>query len=116
LQELLDEYRHWYNTSRHHTATRTTPRQAWDNAPCHGGPGHLPRQDDATVHKLTVGSTGNIDLGQLTIHIRNDQAGQVITVIRDHDRVTAYNADGDPIGHLNLDHTRRYQGTLTPAA
>jgi hypothetical protein len=116
LQELLDQYRDWYNTRRHHTAVRATPRRAWDTAPAHGGPGHLPRQDDATIHKLTVGSTGNIGLGPLVIHLSNDRAGQVITAIRDHDRVTAYNPAGEPIGHIKLDHDKRYQGTLTPAA
>jgi putative transposase len=116
LQELLDEYRNWYNTRRHHTAIRTTPRQAWDNAESHGGPGHLPRQDDATVHKLTVGSNGHVKLGDLRIHVNNNQAGQTITIIRDHDRVTAYTTAGDPIGHIKLDHAKRYQGTLTPAA
>jgi len=116
LQQLLDEYRHWYNTRRHHTAIRTTPRQAWDTAESHGGPGHLPRQDDATVHKLTVGSAGHVKLGQLRIHLRNDRAGQAVTAIRDHDRVTVYDTAGEPIGHIKLDHAKRYQGTLTPAA
>src|SRR5215469_5558837 len=116
LQDLLDEYRDWYNTRRHHTAVRTTPRQAWDNTQSHGGPGHLPRQDDATVHKLTIGSAGHVKLGQLTIHLSTDRAGQSITIIRDHDRATAYTTDGQPLGHIKLDHSKRYQGTLTPAA
>jgi putative transposase len=116
LQDLLDQYRHWYNTARHHTAIRTTPRQAWDTATSHGGPGHLPRQDDATVHRLTVSSTGKIGLGDLIIHLRRHRAGQIVTAIRDHDRVTIYTSAGEPIGHLKLDHTKRYQGTLTPAA
>jgi transposase InsO family protein len=115
-QELLDQYQHWYNTRRYHTAVKTTPRQAWDNARSHGGPGHLPRQDDATIHKLTVGDTGNIKLGPLRIHLTNDRAGQTITAIRDHDRVTVYTTSGEPIGHIKLDHAKRYQGTLTPAA
>ncbi len=37
-------------------------------------------------------------------------------MIRDGDRATAYTTNGDPIGHIHLDHTKRYQGTLTPAA
>src|SRR5215470_17479908 len=100
LQALLDAYRDYYNTRRHHTAIKTTPRQAWDTAPAHGGPGHLPRQDDATVHKLTVRSNGTIKLGPLTIHLSNQRAGQAVTVIRDHDRATAYTTGGEPIGHI----------------
>jgi putative transposase len=116
LQALLDEYRAWYNTRRHHTAVKTTPRKSWDTAESHGGPGHLPRQDDATLHKLTVAANGTIDLGALTIATGRRRAGQHLTAIRDHSRVTVYTADGEPIGHIHLDHTKRYQGTLTPAA
>lgn len=116
LQALLDQYRQHYNTRRHHTAIGTTPQQSWDTAPSHGGPGHLPRQDDATVHTLTVAANGSIRLGHLSIHLSNDRAGQAVTAIRDHDRVTCYTPAGDPIGHIRLDHTKRYQGTLTPAA
>jgi transposase InsO family protein len=116
LQALLDAYRDYYNTRRHHTAVRTTPRQAWDAAESHGGPGRLPRQDDATIHQLTIGANGSAKLGPLTIHLGRDRAGQHVTAIRDHDRVTCYTPAGDPIGHLRLDHSKRYQGTLTPAA
>jgi putative transposase len=116
LQTLLDTYRTWYNTRRHHTAIATTPRHAWDSAPAHGGPGHLPRQDDATIHKLTVAANGTIALGALKISAGTTRAGQAITIIRDHDRVTAYTPGGQPIGHIHLDHNKTYQGTLTPAA
>ncbi len=116
LQALLDAYRDYYNTRRHHTAIRATPRHAWDTAIVHGGPGHLPRQDDATVHRLTVGTTGNVKLGHHYIHLSNDKAGQIITAIRNHDHVTIYDPAGQPLGHLKLDHAKRYQGTLTPAA
>ena len=116
LQTLLDAYRDYYNTRRHHTAIRATPRHAWDNAASHGGPGHPPRQDDATVHKLTIGDTGNVGLGPAVIHIGQPLAGQVITAIRDHNRVTIYTTAGEPLGHIHLDHDKRYQGTITPAA
>jgi putative transposase len=116
LQLLLDEYRNYYNTRRHHTAIKTTPGRAWDSAPAHGGPGHLPRQDDATVHTLTIGNTGNIKLGHFHIHLHNKRAGQTVTAIRDHDHVTIYDLAGQPLGHIKLDHTKPYQGTLTPAA
>lgn len=116
LQELLDDYRSWYNTRRHHTAIAGTPQHAWDTAAAHGGPGHLPRQHDATVHKLTVGDTGNIGLGPAVIHLPGHHAGQHVTAIRDHNHVTVYTTAGEPIGHITLSHDKRYQGTLKPAA
>jgi transposase InsO family protein len=117
LQALLDAYRHHYNTRRHHSAVQTTPQRAWDTAPAHGGPGRLPRQDDATVHQLLVGPNGTVHIGDsLAISIGRAHAGTTITAIRDHDRVTAYTPGGDPIGHIRLDHAKRYQGRLTPAA
>lgn len=116
LQDLLDHYQDWYNTRRHHTAIAATPRHAWDTAPSHGGPGHLPRQDNATVHQLTVSATGTIALGFQRISLGSNHAGQPVTAIRDHDHVTVYTTGGEPIGHITLDHAKRYQGKLTPAA
>ena len=116
LQALLDAYRQYYNTRRHHTAVKTTPRAAWDAAASHGGPGRLPRQDDATIHHLTVAPNGNIGLGGLVIHLHQRHAGTKVTLIRDNSHVTVYTPGGEPLGHLHLDHDRRYQGPLTPAA
>jgi transposase InsO family protein len=115
LQTLLDAYRDYYNNRRHHTAIRGTPARAWHNAASHGGPGHLPRQDDATVHKLTIGRNGHVDVGRATIHISKTQAGQVVTAIRDRNHVTIYTTTGQPLGHVHLDYSKRYQGTITPA-
>ena len=116
LQAQLDAYRHYYNTRRHHTAVKTTPQAAWDTAAAHGGPGHLPRQDDATVHALTIRPNGTLSLGGLSIYISTSRAGTKLTAIRDHDRVTVYTPAGDPLGHIRLDHDKHYQGTVTPAA
>jgi putative transposase len=116
LQVLLDAYREYYNTRRHHTAVKTTPQRAWDTAESRGGPGHLPRQDDATVHKLTVAPNGSIGLGGLAIQIGQPHAGTKVTAIRDNGHVTVYAPDGTPLGHLHLNHDKRYQGPLTPAA
>jgi putative transposase len=116
LQTLLEDYRTWYNTRRHHTAIHTTPRAAWDSAPSHGGPGHLPRQDDATVHHLITSTDGNIRISRLRIHLGKKHAGQAVTAIRDHDHVTVYDHTGQPLGHIHLDRTKRYQGSLKPAA
>ena len=116
LQVLLDAYREYYNTRRHHTAVKTTPQRAWDTAETYGGPGHLPRQDDATVHRLTVAPNGSVGLGGLSIHIGQPHAGTKVTAIRDNGHVTVYNAAGEPLGHLHLDHGKCYQGPLQPAA
>lgn len=116
LQALLDAYREYYNTRRYHTAIKTTPRQAWDTAASHGGPGCLPRQDDATVHHLTVAANGNIGIGPRVIHLDRRHAGTTVTAIRDGSHVTIYTPSGEPLGHLHLNHDKRYQGPLTPAA
>jgi putative transposase len=116
LQQLLDAYREHYNTRRRHTAVKTTPRHAWDAAASHGGPGRLPRQDDATIHQLTVAPNGTIGLGGLHIYLSTSRAGTKVTAIRDNGHVTVYTPGGTPIGHLHLNHDKRYQGPLTPAA
>jgi putative transposase len=117
LQDLLDEYLGYYNNHRHHTAIHTTPARAWNTARSHGGPGHLPRQDDATIHYLTVAPNGTIAVAEnLHVSLGRARAGQPVTVIRDGDRITAYTTAGDPLGHLRLDYTRQYQGSLKPAA
>jgi putative transposase len=116
LQQLLDAYREHYNTRRHHTAVKTTPQRAWDDAQSRGGPGHLPRQDDATVHQLTVAANGTIRLGGLTISTGARHAGTRLTAIRDNGHVTVYDPGGNLLGHLHLNHDKGYQGPLTPAA
>ena len=116
LQALLDAYRDWYNNRRHHTAAAATPRKAWDNAETLGGPGHLPRQDDATVHELTVDRRGKACIGPgMTFYAGAAHARAAITAIRDHDRITVYTSTGDPIGYLRIDYAKKYQGTLKPA-
>lgn len=118
LQTLLDDYRAYYNTRRRHSAIgRTTPLQAWTTAAHHGGPQQLPVQTDATIHHLKVSAHGAVNLGKRRrIRIGLDHAGQMITIIRDGDRATAYTTTGDPIGYIHLDTTKNYQGKLTPAA
>lgn len=117
LQTLLDTYRASYNNRPHSALGRATPRHAWTAAEHHGGPGHLPVQADATIHNLTVDARGLVQLGRTArIRLGTAHAGHTVTVIRDHDHATAYTSNGDPIGHIRLDHTKRYQGTLTPAA
>lgn len=117
LQALLDIHRTRYNTRAHGALGRRTPQHVWNHAQHHGGPSHPPAQTDATVHYLTADRRGVVHIGRkLQFRIGSSYARQAITVIRDLDRITAYTSDGRPIGHLHLDHTKHYQGTLTPAA
>jgi putative transposase len=106
LQTLLDAYRARYNHRPHSALDRATPHQAWTAAEHHGGPEHLPVQAQGLVQ---LGRNARIRIG--TAH-----AGHAVTVIRDGDRATAYTSNGDPLGHIHLDHAKRYQGPLTPAA
>jgi putative transposase len=51
-----------------------------------------------------------------TIYIGLPHAGTKVTAIRDNDHLTVYAPDGEPPGHLRINHDKRYQGPLTPAA
>jgi len=104
LQRHLDRYQHHYNTQRRHSALpgRSTPQHAWDTALSYGGPSHLPTQDDATVHKLRVAENGRIIVGAFRISIGRRHAGATITAIRNHNHVTIYTPDGNPIGTATL--------------
>jgi transposase InsO family protein len=116
LQARLDEIREHYNTHRRHSAIGTTPAQAFAHASSHGGPGDLPRQDDATIHKIKVMANGTIALNDYRISVGRDHAGTTVTLLRSGERVTAYTTNGDPLGHLILDNTKKYQGKIVQAA
>lgn len=118
LQTACDTYQHYYNTHRRHSAIgRATPWQAWETAPSHGGPGHLPVQTDATIHTSTATPKGEVFFGHgLRARVGTTHAGHRITMIRDGDRITAYTTDGVPLGYLHINHTKRYQGVFTTAA
>ncbi|MDV7240580.1 MULTISPECIES: hypothetical protein [Rhodococcus] len=67
------------------------------------------------MHALIVSSAGTVYVDSHTrLSVGRRRAGQTITLLRDDDHVTAYTADGDLIGHLHLDHTKRYQGQRQP--
>ena len=116
LQQLCDTYRSWYNTQRRHSAVAGPPQHAWDTAPAHGGPGHLPAQTDATIARTTVQPHGIIGVGGHRIGLGRALAGHSVTVIRDGDHITVYHRDGAPLGHLTINPTKNYQGQLHPAA
>jgi putative transposase len=116
LQALCNSYQHWYNTQRRHSAWNCPPATAWANAPSLGGPSELPIQHDAEVRPLTTTDTGNIYVGPVIVNLGGRRYGsQRVTVLRDHDHITVYAADGQPIGHLHVDFTLGYQ-RLQPAA
>jgi putative transposase len=115
LQTRLDAVRAHYNTLRRHSAHGSTPQRAWDSAPAHGGPAQLPLQTDATVHRLTVVSHGTVCLGQHLIRVGTAHAGQQVTALINGNQVTIHTANGDPLGQLTLDPTKRYQGKINAA-
>lgn len=116
LSLLCAAYQHWYNTTRPHSALKMPPWTAWQHAADHGGPQHLPLQQDATVLTRTVNAVGVIRCGPTTISVGKPRAGQTLTIIRDGHHLTIYAANGHPLGHLAIDPTKTHQGRLTPAA
>jgi putative transposase len=108
LQARLDTVRARYNDRRRHSAVATTPRRAWDRAPAHGGPEHLPLQTDATVHRLTVIPHGTVTLGGHLIRIGARYGGTQITALINGNQVTFHALTGDLIGQLTLDPAKRY--------
>ena len=114
LQHLLNTYREHYNTRRRHSALpqRSTPAQAWNNAPSHGGAGSLPMQTDATLHRCRVAATGAISVAGHSTSVGTTHAGTTVTAIRDSNHVTVYHHDGHPLGHFHLEPGKKYT-TLT---
>lgn len=108
LQARLDAVRAHYNDVRRHSAVRGTPRQAWDTAPEHGGPEHLPIQTDASVHQLTVIPHGTVTLGPHLIRLGARHGGKQVTALVNGPRATFYDLDGEPLGHVTLDPGVRY--------
>ena len=115
LQTLCESYQHWYNHQRRHSAWDCPPATAWTNAPALGGPGELPVQHDAEVRVVTASDTGGIRVGPVIVNLSARYAHQRVTVLRDHNHITVYTTDGQPVGHLHVDFTRGYQ-RLRPAA
>lgn len=108
LQQRLDQVRSHYNDRRRHSAVGTTPRRAWDQAPAHGGPGQLPLQTDATVHRLTVIAHGTVTLGSHLIRLGARHAGTEVTALVNGNQVSFYALSGALIGQLTLDPAKRY--------
>jgi len=110
LQRLLDTYRDYYNHHRPHTAlpARATPHHTWHTAPTLGGPGHLPIQTDASVHRNPVTTTGVITAGTHRIGVGCAYRGHTLTTIRDGNHATVYNHHGHPIGTAHLTPGKTY--------
>jgi transposase InsO family protein len=110
LQRLLDVYRRYYNTERRHSALRhrATPQQAWDGAASLGGPTDLPVQVDARLYRCRVEPNGHINIGRQITAVGRARAGTTVSVVRDADHASVYDDTGQPIGWVNLDHTKRY--------
>lgn len=116
LQALCMQYQRFYNTERRHSAVNMPPIRAWNAAPALGGPEHLPTQTDAVVGAHAVSGSGVISIGTFNISVGRAHTATAVTVVRNGDHVTAYDSNGDPLGHLHLDVTKRYQGQLRSTA
>lgn len=116
LQTLLDTYRQYYNTRRHSALpARSTPDQAWTTAVSHGGPGSLPRQNDASLHHCLVARDGTITAAGRRTSVGRARHGATVTAIRDTSRVTVYTTDGQPIGYFHIEPGKTYAAlTHTP--
>jgi transposase InsO family protein len=115
LQDLCLQYQAWYNTERRHSVHNAPPQHAWDTAPELGGPTHPPVQHDAHVAVRKVSATGAITIRSRAVTIGLPRAGQSVTTILDGDHLSVYAADGQPLGHLRIDYTKRHQGRLAAA-
>lgn len=116
LQVLCQRYQRFYNTERRHSALNMPPAHAWNTAELLGGPEQMPVQTDATVGTHTVSDSGVISVGMVNLSVGRAHSATTVTIVRNGDHLTAYAANGDPLGHLHIDHTKRYQGRLQPAA
>lgn len=112
LQHLAETYQRFYNTERRHSVHNAPPQKVWDNAPELGGPQHLPVQQDAYATVRKVSSTGAITIRSRPVTIGLRMAGQTVTTLLDGNHLSVYAADGRPLGHLQLDYTKKHQGRL----
>jgi hypothetical protein len=72
-------------------------------------------QTDATVHHRLVSATGTIAIGHgQRVSVGRHRHGQTLPIIRDHNHITVYTPDGQPLGHATLTTDRAYT-TLTPS-
>jgi transposase InsO family protein len=108
LQTRLDTARAHYNDRRRHSAVGTTPRRAWNRAPAHGGPEHLPLQTDATVHRLHVIPHGTVTLGPHLIRLGVRYGNTEVTALVNGNQVSFHALSGELIGQLTLDPAKRY--------
>ncbi|WP_433307959.1 hypothetical protein ACQP2F_36685 [Actinoplanes sp. CA-030573] len=65
------------------------------------------------MHHCLVASNGAIGIAGHRTSVGTPYAGTTVTAIRDGTRVTVYDPDGHPIGHLTLQPDKTYI-TLTP--
>jgi len=109
LQTQLDEYRCYYNHRRHSALPeRMTPAEVWATAKNLGAPTSPPRQVDATLHRCKVGKKGDVGVASHYMHLGRAWAGTTITAIRDGNRITAYDPDGNALGHATLDPEKKW--------
>jgi transposase InsO family protein len=115
LQELLDQFRHTYNTERPHRGIgRRTPHEVW-SAQAPAAPAEAAGTERVTIARCRVGS-GSISIGAATrVGIGAEWEGHPVTVIRRGDHATVIDdGTGEIIRELTIDRARNFQPTGRP--
>lgn len=113
LQELLDQFRHWYNTERpHRSVNRRTPEQAYTAR--EKATGHTVIEPEWRTRTDRIDQDGKVTLryaGRLR-HLGMGRANigkPVLMLIRDNEVITSHADTGEHIARHLVDPTRDYQ-------
>jgi transposase InsO family protein len=116
LQHLLDTFRDMYNQQRPHRGIgRRTPASVWAAQPP-ATPPHTAAQPPTTISLREVTANGTVEPStRVRIGLGAEWAHHRVTVIRRGDHATVIDqATGEIIRELDIDPTRRDQGTGRP--
>jgi transposase InsO family protein len=111
LQQLLDEFRHGYNTNRPHGSLgRRTPQQAWDATEAASPPTRA-LEAPPTIRLGRVQAGGKLCVStRLTVGIGVAHAHTEVLVLRRGDALTIVDAcTSEVLRELTIDPTRDYQ-------
>jgi transposase InsO family protein len=109
LNDLLDQFRDFYNHSRPHRALRgATPAEAFSATP-KAHPAHWPLPEPIFVSRHTVlPGSGNISVSPYIINVGRRWTGHLCDCIRNGNHITIFSG-ATIVRELTADPTRRYQ-------